>query len=390
MNVAMKSLLASVFFTCLILPNVSSGLDWKAEITSGIGSTENLINDTTDIYDAYSISTLRLDLYPLRGLEIAIRGEQTYYRELIGISSVLGGLRLTYMPLNPDSRFALYFSGDLSGRLYHDGFSGFDNNIGEASASLGYRLRDEATIRCGAAFKSTRYVNSATSYKRDFDFFLGGNFLLPLENALDIEAGFSKTNFQHKDNLVMNGDSIPPGWEFPIPRENWLVEWVGESESDLWMSYWSPRVSRSIGWKTGFSLAYTVQNFQNYDKEIVWGFTTAYLSPWASVWEGEYAVANIKSFIIPRLVVSVGTGYWDKRYLKTLERLHFLYRQARNDDARRDWQTRSYISVQFPLVIGRRYFIEPAINIDYTDNKSNKDVYDYHDLSFSAGVTFRL
>ncbi len=386
----MKSLLAAVVLVVLLAFDPAAGLDVKAEITSGIGSTDNLIKDSTELFDAYSILTARVDIYPVRGLEIGIRSEQTSYRELPGISSILGGLSLVYMPLNPDSRFSLLISGEVSGQLYHSDFSGFDNNIGQARASLGYRLSDDIALRGGAAFKSTRYVNAATSYKRDIDLFLGGNIFLPLANVFDVEAGFSKTNFQHKDNLGLVGDSIPPGWEFPLPRENWLLDWVGESENDLWLFYWSPRISRSLGRKTGLSLMYSVQIFQNYDNEVVWGFTTGYLSPWASVWEGESVVLNIKSYIVPHIVLSIGGGYWDKLFLKTVESTHFLYRQAKNDATRQDWQTRSFLSIQFPLVFKRRFFMEPAINLEYIDSKSNKDLYRYHDLTFTAGLTFRL
>ncbi len=385
----MRLLRACLILCFLVFPVSSFGIDWEAQVVSSVGSTGNLIKDTSDIFDAYSTSTLSFDLYPVKGLQIGLRGEQTYYRETISISSVLGGIGLTFIPLPSNSRFALYLSGDLSGQLYHDEYSGFDNNIGEARASVGYRLNRRMTVRGGIAFRSTRYVNSSISYKRDLDFFLGGNISLPGANALDIEAGFSKTNFQHKDNIFFV-DSIPPGWDFPWSYESWFLDFVGESESDLWLFYWSPRLSRSIGLKTGVNIVYSVQRFQNYDDEIVWGFTTQYLSPWASVWEGQHVMLNLKSFAVPRLILTAGAGYWDKRYLKTIEDDHFFYAEAKAEDNRRDWQSRVYFGIQMPLSVARGLFVEPAFTVDYIDNKSNKTLFNYSDFAFSAGVTFRL
>ena len=361
----------------------------NVEFTAGVGTTNNLVNDSSNIYDAYSSASVNLKAYPLSGLEISVRGDNTYYRETIGLSSLLGGLKLTYIPIRAKSPLSVFLSAGASGRLYHNEFSGFDNNIAEAAGSIGYRFSPGVSARCGVSFKSTVYVKSDIDYKRDFDFFAGVNATVLGGNSFDLEAGLAKTDFTHKDNVYFV-DSIPPGWDFPWPYRMWLLEFVGQSENDLTLFYCSPRYSRSVGFKTGISLMYTVQNFQNYHDEIVYGFSTQYLSPWASVWEGQNVTVNLKSYLVPQCIVSAGAGYWDKTYLKTMETRHLFYFQAKEESARRDWQTRIYMGIQWPLALHSGLLLEPNATVEYMKNISNKPLYNFSNFAVNAGVRFRL
>ena len=378
-------LLAFILLTSC--PVFAAGVN--VEFTAGVGTTNNLISDSSNIYDAYSSASVNLKAYPLSGLEIGVRGDNTYYRETIGLSSLLGGLKLTYIPIRAKSPLSIFLSGDVSGRLYHDEFSGFDNNIGEVIGSLGYKLTPHLSARGGVSFKSTVYVNSAVEYKRDLDFFLGANTTILGVNSFDLEAGFARTNFTHKDNIYFT-DSIPPGWDSPWSYRDWFLEFVGESESNLWVFYCSPRYSRSLGYKTGINLTYTVQNFQNYHDEIVYGFSTQFLSPWASVWEGQDVTVNLKSYLLPRCILSAGAGYWDKTYLKTIESRDNFYFQVKERIARQDWQTRIYLGIQWPLALHSGLLLEPNATIDYMKNVSNKPLYNFSSFAVSAGIRFRL
>jgi hypothetical protein len=168
------------------------------------------------------------------------------------------------------------------------------------------------------------------------------------------------------------------------------LSFVSESESNLWCFYFSPRWSRPIGGRSGFNLSYSVQNFQNYDNEIVWGFTTQFLSPWASVWEGQNLTAAFKTYLIPRIILTAGAGYWDKRYLRTIEQNHTYYVQAKEAERRHDWQNKAYFGLQWPFRLSRGIRCESNLGLEYSDNRSNKILYRYSDFSVSLGMGIRF
>jgi len=364
-----------------------------ADLSSSIGTTNNLFGDSTDHFDVNVSNKIEIKTYPLSPIQLSFTGEQTYYRETIGLSNLLGGASLTYIPLSPESPFALYLSGSWNGRVYHQNFSGFDNNYGEVVASLGYEVTSTAAVRTGVSYKATRYINAGMSYLRDLDLFMGGNATLLGSNSLDIEAGFAKTNFLHKDNIFFE-DSTAPGNLFPNVYEDWFLDWVGEGESNLWYFYWSPRISRPIGDHTGMNITFTSKVFQNYDDEVIFGFTTGFLSPWANIWDGNNIAINFKTYIVPRFIISGGAGYWDKMFLKSIEDGDYYYVDAKWREARHDWQTRVYLSAQYPIrVRGGMFaglFLEPTINLDYTDNVSNFGLFNYSNFAVNVGLSFKI
>ncbi len=372
---------------------VDAGIGFDYSLLGGTNS--NLLSDSSSIYDAYTTSRLNLKLYPFSILEVSITGEDTYYREFIGLSTSMGGLGLVLIPIHQASPFSLYLSAKVSGRLYHQAFKGFNNNVMDLMAAAGYQVSPQLTVRSGVSFKSTRYVNAEVSYKRDLDLFTGALVSFWGSNTLDMEAGISRTNYTHKDNIYFI-DSMPPiiNFPFPWPYDGWFLAWVKEAESNLWMFYYSPRWSRPIGSKTGISFGYTRRLFQNYDDALLTGDTTAsFLSPWASVWEGNSTSVGLKSYLIPKFIVSIGAGYWDKKFLKKVEPKDMplgLYVDAKRRDARHDWQTKGYLTVQWPMKLQRGPLLEPILNVEYTNNVSNSGVYNYSGFAAMVGIRITL
>ncbi|MFQ5454273.1 MAG: hypothetical protein ACE5D6_08820, partial [Candidatus Zixiibacteriota bacterium] len=113
--------------------------------------------------------------------------------------------------------------------------------------------------------------------------------------------------------------------------------------------------------------------------------------------EGEAILLNVKSYLKPLLVISVGFGYWDKAYLKTLERALDMF--TRQPSAilstyfakeRNDIQRRFYVRFQLPIKSHSGILIEPTLQVDYTNNTSSIVVYDYSDFSISANINIKL
>ncbi|MDD4052605.1 MAG: hypothetical protein PHR28_12000, partial [candidate division Zixibacteria bacterium] len=358
------------------------------------GSNGNLLSDSTSTYDLYMTSNLKVKIYPLSCLEVVLNNDYSFYREFIGLNNMSDGITVTYLPLPATSPFSLYLTGKGSMLEYDKAFSGFDNNIAQATVGIAYNFTPRVAFRSGISHRITHYVNAETSYIRSRDIYAGVNASLPFSIGFDLEGGFSRTNYLHKDILPLFADSLPPDPEnpFKFEYENWLLKWVGDAEDNLWLTYLSPRLSRPLGDKTGLSLTFTRRAFMNYDGALIYGFATQYLSPWASVWEGHDVSFGVKTYVVPRLIITSGIGYWEKMYLKTIEKdpLTAFYASSINAPRREDWQTRIYLGVQYPMKLASGLFIEPAVNVEYTNNVSNKGVYNYSNFLVTAGIKARL
>lgn len=361
-----------------IVTCAAQAADFSFEFSNSQGSTQNLLDDSSNIYDTYTTSALRAAYYPLPSLEINISGENSYYRELTGLSSQTGQFGMTFIPLPESSPLSLYLSGDVSGVRYHHEFSSFDNNSGEIEAAAGYAVSDWLNARTGVAYSSTAYIGLDVPYKRDFELYWGANVSLFGVGSFDIETGFARANYTYIVNDTINHFPILPPDSFP------------DAGADLWMYFISPRLSAHIAPKTGLSVLFSQRNFQNYDRQIIYGFSTSYLSPWAGVWQGQEISANIKSYLIPHMILTAGAGYWDKGYMRTAEEEHLLWILALLDEARHDYESRYYVTLQWPITTRGHILIEPNIRFDYTDNRSNKPLYYYDDFSVSGSIKVRL
>ncbi|MCP4566260.1 MAG: hypothetical protein GY841_01630, partial [FCB group bacterium] len=297
---------------------------------------------------------------------------------------------LTFIPLNPKSSFSFYLSGHLNGRKYHNDFSLFDNNSGDIMAAIGYRPTTRLLLRTGVSFTSTAYINSEIPYKRDLELFAGTHISLPASNSLDIEAGWARSNYEYIDiDLGRLTDAI--GFIDSLKILAQLTDTTDNVAEKLKSFYYSIRLSRPLPLKSGLSLVYTNRIFQNDDHNIVYGFTTGYLSPWATLWEGENVTLKLKSFALPGVILTGGIGYWDKTFLRTAEEDDASIRHLENNEHRRDYLTRWYASAQLPIVSGSGWFLEQNIKVERTSNRSTKpDIYTYQDVSVTAGFVVRF
>lgn len=379
-----RTLFLAIIFAMVLSPNLLAANFYGVEFATNTGSTSNLLDDASKIYDVYSTSTLQLSLYPLSSLELKLGGQQSYYRETIGLSNITGQMAFTFVPTPRTSRFALYLSGNFRGLRYHRGFDGFDNNTGGTAIAVGYDITSSISVRTGMSYNSTSYIDPELEDKEDVEYYWGGNLTLPGSIGLDIESGFARANYSHVYLFADTSDFL-----ISLSDPGTMLR-----PEKLWVFYYTPRISRMIAPKTGLNITFTKRKFQNYNGQLIFGFSTGFLSPWASVWEGQSVAALAKSYLIPKLIVSAGVGYWDKTYLRAIEKTYIYYIELildqHNITPRHDWQTKYYASIQWPISTKSGKFIEPSIRVDYIKNFSNQDLFTYSDYSFAATITFRL
>ncbi len=367
----------------------------KLEFGTSTISSDNVYKDNRSYYDAYSTSVATVKAYPFSSLEVSVSGEQNTYREASGLSNLSGSFNLTFIPTKQASKFQLFFSGSIIGRTYHSDFQMIDNNYGEVNSFIGYQLRDNFFIKGGFSYRSTAYVNSDDDHKLDMDFFLGANFAFLKNNTLDIETGLSLTNYSFKDAHLTGSARIPIGDHPILPYDEWWLKLIPDSRENLRIFFLSPRLSRPLGMRSGINLTYQYREFLNYNDGLLWGGETSFLSPWTTVWDGQSVTLNLKSYLIPNLILKTGLGYRDKTYPITSARYEEdetrKYGEAiREDFARRDFETTGYLSINWPISFNSGLKIEPTLSVEYTENKSNKEIYKYDDMAITAGVSMKF
>ena len=367
--------------TCVLAMMVSAKADFTYEVAVNGGYTDNLLNDATYLDDSYSTTQASVKFYPLSTMEVDLSSGYTYYSKTHQLSNFLYSGDVTFIPIGDESAFSLYLTAGIDRIRYREKFESFDNKNIRLTASGGYVVGPAMRLRAGSKVTATRYVN-ADSVDADYEqyvLFTGLNLALPGCNSLDVETGWGFTNFTFIDDSLQWFDEFRPGLH------------GGRFRS----FYVSPRFSRPLGLKTGISITYTHRRFTNADRAVVLGYSTGFLSPWASVFDGSSVSAQLKSYLIPRMVVSAGAGYWDKTYLKTMER---VFNEAYSGwewpapnvvKPRKDYFTRWYFSIQRPVAFGVSGILEPTVTVEYSHNRSSFDTYDYSGTTISAGLVYR-
>lgn len=337
------------------------------------GYTDNLLSDSSNVVDRYSTSSATARFYPSSKLEVRATGEATFYSAQVGLSNKLARAGATWIPLGSQSRLSIYLSGDFDGRRYRSQFDRFNTNDLDARAAFGYRLGVATNLRWGVRLQSTEYLGSSSGDKVALESYAGINLTFWRQNSLDCEIGYG----------IMDYRFIDPVLEYIDIEQPEAALTAGKLRS----IYLSPRLSRPLGQRTGANLIFTYHRFLGDDDEIVYGSSVGLLSPWTSVWEGSSIVANVKTYLLPSFITTFGCGYWNRRHLRTIERGFYplVIAKERDDD-----QVRMYLQFVRPVSIGSGMILQPHIQIDFTNNNSTNELFDYTGASVSTGVSLRF
>jgi len=377
-------------------------VDFDGEASVSAASTSNLFGDSTAQDDTYTTASLDLKVYPLSFARVNLAGGYTYYGNFFNLSNLVYGGGLTLIPTSDSSRFSLYLNGNYRDREYREpdndslslNANEFAGSEYEATVAVGYKLTPTAEMRTGVSITSVGYDLEGVIDRRRYDLTAGANVTLPGGFSVDLEGGYSGGKYQHIDPVVVvGGDTLPRRQILPGDQYTVLLE------EDLRSIYISPRVSGPLGWKTAFSLTLSHRQFLEHNEaDIIYGYSTGYLSPWLTEFAGEAAVVRVKTYLIPRLIVTLTTGYWQREHLQTVESEWLLDRFGRPyrtvnllyAQKRADWRRRLNVRVQWPLVMKPGLIVEPSLEVDYTDNNSTVRVYDHSNFSLTGGLTVRF
>ncbi|NIP41155.1 MAG: hypothetical protein GWN61_00275 [candidate division Zixibacteria bacterium] len=360
----MRYLFIGILITTLLLSSASADFGLEVKLSGSV--TNNLISDSSEIYDSYSTTSTSLRYYPFPQIELNLKSEYNYYSNLVGLGNFMGGAELTWIPTSQSSPLALYFNAGYDNRSYRESFSVYNTNIYNGMGSISYRLAKNARVRAGITYEQTEFDNSAGADKEILGFLVGTNFTFLGSNSLDIESGYSYADFISIDEAsIMSWPQV-----------------IEEVDGDLKSFYISPRYSRPLGRKLGMNLTYTYLSFVDFEDPIVYSYSTGFLSPWASVWDGNSITLNLKSYHVPKMIITAGGGYWNKRLLRTLELPDRIV-------TRKDDYSRYYVGLSWPMPSRSGTYLEPSIQFDIINNTSIDRLYDYSTFSVVVGLTFR-
>ena len=271
---------------CFVLVNQTALADFRFELSESQGYNQNLLLDSNNIDDGYLTAGARIKYYPIASLELSAEEQQTFHGQIYDLSNTTFNFRGKYIWANTNSPLAVMATGGYKTQRYYEEFSGFDNNTVDFSLSCGYQIREGIQIRSGFNYSDMSYTKFETGNKTTSKFVVGMNATVLKDNSVDLEIGYALMNLSYMKE--------------PGPGKPYYLDPLFESYIDgkLKSLYISPRISRQIGDKLGISITYGYNIFTNDDSMVVSGLSTQYLSPWASVYEGQKVSLKFKSFLI--------------------------------------------------------------------------------------------
>jgi hypothetical protein len=345
-----------------------------AETSMNFGMTggyiDNLFLDSGKIHDSYTTPYLSVRLYPSSSLELVANGSYTGYRETPDLGSILLGGSVSYVMMNDNQPFSLLASCDLSARRYGDLYRNYDNIHAGASLIVRYRLTGQAFLKAGAALTSNEYTNTSTGNNRGYGLFTGLTATILGSNSLDLEAGYDRTQF--------------PNLAADVSRRQMMHVDDPETEEQLRTVYYSFRLSRPMASHTGIGLQYAARRFVGDNNAITYGLSLDNLSPWTAFWEGQAISADIKSFVIPNIILTSSAEYRDISFMDALESSSDSYYIR----SRSDHRTTASLAIARPIVIRPGSILQPSISAEYIANRSTDPFSDYN--SFSIALTLGL
>ncbi|MFH2035146.1 MAG: hypothetical protein ABIJ45_01985 [Candidatus Zixiibacteriota bacterium] len=388
-------LIALVLILVVVLPTMAN---IKYEYQFAQGYTDNLFMDNSKTEDYNTGNKLLLTYYPTNNIKIELQGYHTYYSKIYGLSNFAGSIDFTYLPLRKESPFSILLNAKLKPTVYNQEKDEFNNNSMEFTIAGNFQADSVCQLRAGFSATANIYTNDNEAgyntvsreflYPSDhniYKMYLGSNSQLGRNSSLDLEFGMVAMNLTYVFNPGNNPD---------IPFRDYLsVYYDTMEESHLLAYYISPRFSKLLGKKTGISVTYTFRDFAFIKDVVLPGISTGFLSPWANVYGGGALILSVKSFVVPNFILSAGVGYFGKLYIPSeknrvtddvgIDIRYVIYQ-------RHDRQTKTYLSIKRPIPFKSGLFMEPALQINYNENKSNDPLYEYTAFSLTFGLTIRF
>jgi len=381
---------STLLATALVSLILGASGSTRAEVAVDLGIkeiyTNNLRKDSSDYEDWFTTRSASLKVYPLSTVEVTFGYDDAVYRKSNELNSVGGQLSIGFVPTSERSILSIYLESRLDLRHYHE--DSRDNNNRGIHLSAVTDLHPSSwpiSLRGGMIFSSSKYPHSDDLDKETIDLVGGLNWVFLGRNTLDIEAGASFASATFLDTLGRDKDNervviFNHPYDLTIPDR---------MDGNLRMFSISPRYSRPIDFlQSGLNVLYSYQKICNIRHRFIQRPSQESLSPWVSVWKGWSIGFELKSYLVPRMIVTTGSTYWDKEYYSTLGVNEFSAWSS--DIVRLDLKRRTFLTLERPVIISTDRVLKPTLTVDYTNNTSADPRYTYTDWSVTLGLSTTL
>lgn len=363
----------------------------RAEVAVDLGIkeiyTNNLRKDSSDYEDWFTTRSVALKVYPLSTIEVSLGYDDAVYRKSNELNSVGGQASIGFVPTSEHSILSVYLESRLDLRYYHEDSRDNDNRGVHLSAVADFHPPVlPMSLRGGVIFSSSKYPRSDDLDKETVDLVGGLNWVFLGRNSLDIEAGASFATATFLDTLGYDTQKEERVVIFNHPYD---LTTPDQLDGNLRMFSVSPRYSRPLDFlQSGLSILYSYQKICNIRRRFIQRPSQESLSPWVSIWEGWSIGFELKSYLVPRMIVTTGSTYWDKEYYSTLganENSVWI-----SDIVRMDLKRRTFLTLERPVTIDTDHVLKPTLTVDYTNNTSADPRYTYTDWSVTLSLSTTL
>lgn len=338
------------------------------------GITGNLFNDSTNITDAYTSPCLEFRYYPSPSLEFAASAAYTAYRRTTDLGSLTAGGGITYIGAGTRSPLSVYLAGAASTRIYGPLYDIYNHTDGSLAAQLRLRLSSRVSAAAGTAIIAAAYPNATEGDNLGRAIFGRLNIIPFGVNTVDLEAGIDHFTFP---NLAATAQ--PQSGNAGV---------AAQLLTGLATVYYSARFSRPLGDHTGISINYGVRVFRDAEGMAALDLSLHDLSPWTAFREGHTIAADIKTFLVPHMVIAGGIEYHDMDYMDAFERLLASGTETYDVKSRSDRRTACTLDLRRPVVVSGGWILNPSLTLYYIENSSSDPLYTY--ISFGAAVSVNL
>jgi len=378
-------LLLAVFFAAF--PSFAA-VDFELSVNAN--AMGNALEDSSETIDYTAVFRAAANYYPLAQAQFRAAVDYTDYSDFDGLSNLKSNLGFTWIPTSQESKTRFFVSGNFSGAVFKDEFRNFSSkNDFDIIASASRMISSSSQVRLGLKQVYNVYTNSPVDDRTTTEFFVGYYRNLAEHLSLDVEAGIATGNYQYYDRAVDSGAVFtdPEDSQRPFYWTKML------NDGDNTFYYVSPRISGQINSKTGFSITYQYRTMDEQDGDpVIFGYSTGLLSPWTDIYDGHAIIASVKTYMLPRMIVTLGGGYWERNHLQTLDYIGgpFLSTVGGENNRggivdREDERSRIYLEIIRPFSLWDIQ-LEPKLRVEHVTNISNAPVYDYSHETASFGI----
>lgn len=333
--------------------------------------TNNLLLDSTHSADWINALDLHARYYPFSTTEIGVVAEANRYSEFTQADNVRASLGIMQMLARRKGQARCFLELRVDGRRYGSEGEILDNSTFSGTVAWTSDAGHSPSFRAGLRSHYVDYPNASYANNWQAEAYGGVNFTLFGSHSFDLEGGFALIGLKALDT--------PFGAVDPNNLQAYLID------TGLTTVYISPRWSHPLGARSGVSLQYTHRYPIRGRGLVLYGFSSGYLSPWASAFYGPEFTLKVRTLATSPLIMDMGVSYAHRYYLYILD--DFSAPTA-GVEWRSDDHGMAFLSTRLPMRFLANTKLEANVTLQFAINESSLAFYTFREAVASIGFTW--